>query len=531
MQSQSAMEARDVANVMMDVAEVGATLATIVFAPGVIPLISPLFRICRGTGDLIAGFSSEPDRTTEMLNGIAKGIDTLKRSSEVLAQGVGLLAIGATDMGQVQYFLRRYGESHRFRHSRHPRHAHHRKAIEAITCDSHGLEPKLNALQGLMDGSTRDAVNPGQSSWITHVCQYCQKDENLSKNDKTWGLKAASKQFSAVLALQRTAIAVLRELGRDVQVYIKRTDEQVNLFRAKFEEVWRSHIGRMRLACEKFPRLDSSCYGHLSGNKFYRFVRAEGRRSSAIQSIDLSTGIKTFFSMGQIKNHRKKCRIFVHDNEIYTVDSSSGELYRINLNTHEVDIMCDGMKFNWRSKMVCHEGYLYVVNTNNKLCKIDLDSEEQFEEVSRFSWSTSKFGSTALTAISGNPLVYAITGSANELVHHVNRDTISSINPSNGHKEDLLHCRYFTNMALVGHGRHLYAIDSQAIWSYSLNDGNYEKITHHRDYKSTLHCRSGTRSVHLMSEGLSLYMQFNSRRSVKVYLVQPHLPPWEDIFT
>lgn len=516
------MEAGDVANVVMDVAEVGATLASLVIAPEILPLICPLFRICRGTVNLIAGFSSQPDRTTEMLNEIQKGIDALKRDSAALVQGVGLLAIGAANVQQLKYLLRRYGESHDF---------HHRWRVnDTIMGHLDGLEPNLDALQCMMDGSTGDAINPGQPSWIAHICRYYQEDDNLSKNDETWGLKAASKQFSAMLALQRAAIAVLKEMGRDVRKYIDRTDKQVELFRTEFEAVWKGHIGRIRLACEKFPRLDSSCYGHLSGNEFYRFVRAEGRHNSGIQSINLSTGIKTFFSTGHIKNHKKKCRILVCDNEIYTVDYSSGELYRINLNTHEMDVLCDGMKFHWRSKMVCHEGYLYAVNTKNVLCKIDLDSDEEFEVVSKFPWSTSKFSSTALSAISDNPLVFAITGSTGELFHHVNSDTLSSIDPSNGHKEDLEHGRYFTSMALVGHGRHLYTVDSQAIWSYSLEDGKYEKITRHREYKSVLHCRSGTRSVHLLSKGQSLYMQFNSRRSVKIYLVQPHLPPWEDIF-
>lgn len=189
-------------------------------------------------------------------------------------------------------------------------------------------------------------------------------------------------------------------------------------------------------------------------------------------------------------------------------------LCKIDLETCERYTMCSHKKFHWKSQMVCHNGFLYAISKKGELCKINLQDEQVV--VISSGWSTSKWGSTALTSIAGNPIIYAIA-------EGTSHNSFYTIDPSEiGTKNELKSGCYFTTMQMTGHGTHLYTVDDRKIYAYNTKYGlgSYKTIVTGKEYKKWF---GDNKSVHLMSHGLTLYLQVNTEgQNTELYLIKPH---------
>ena len=75
-------------------------------------------------------------------------------------------------------------------------------------------------------------------------------------------------------------------------------------------------------------------------------------------------------------NSDEKCKIAAYGNYLYIVNPKTGKLQRFNVEIFEYDTIVGHIKFSYASQMVVHDGFLYVINDQQDLLKIDLKSLE-----------------------------------------------------------------------------------------------------------------------------------------------------------
>lgn len=153
-------------------------------------------------------------------------------------------------------------------------------------------------------------IDSDQQPWIVYLCDFCQN--NSPADDATWGLKAASQRFAAVLALQQMAVFLLHEVAKvSIDSYTDNIEKQVDMFLGEFEKRWNKDVGKIKLA-RTFPRLDSVCYGGLSDDHhFYTFIGTESAKKSALQEINLTDGKTKILHTYEMDNYNQKCRLAI----------------------------------------------------------------------------------------------------------------------------------------------------------------------------------------------------------------------------
>jgi hypothetical protein len=486
-------------NVARDVTKIFAMVAL----PELVPFVGPMFGIIKGIVQLAVAVRNQnrPNEIKVILKEVQHLADKLNSSVQNICQRIGTTPYYNKVHDHIRLYETRTA-------------ANSNEVIAGIKHHSEGLNFNLMRLQEQL---IEFAPNPGSVSWISNLCKVSQEASLDISTDATWGLKAALQVFTDMFALQKKAVDILRGVG-DANLADERSgsiQQQVRLFWDKFELHWKA--GGVKLLRE-FPREKSLCYGDLGYDSgelcFYRFVGTARRRQSALQVINLDhETISRVCSVSHpIYNSHKTCRVCVDDGKLYTVNYSTDELCSIDLNDYDrayrMSTICSHKRFHWRSQMVCHDRFLYAIDKRGKLCKIDLrDNNHHDHQTCSSGWSTSIYSSTAL-AVMGDKVHAIAKGRHNDCFYNV--ETRCELNPPGRHS--------FTSMAMTGHGQHLYVVDSKKIYSYN-SAHEYRKIVRGREYRQHL---GRKRAVHLMSAGLSLYLQANSRKSVRLYLVKPH---------
>ena len=477
----------------LDVLDGGASLLALATGnAALIPVIGASFKIAKGVVDFISFINKrdQPDPTIEMLKGIQAVIEKLTLQSAHLASGLGVLLRGDQSFRKIEHYVERYSQSR-----------DNQELIDWIRNPGDGLDFHMSNLEKMI--LTPSVLSPDHESWIKFLCRMCL--DNATDDDLTGGFKAACQRFAAVLALQRSAIIVLKELQLPIDVHLQKIDAQIDLFFSEFEMQWNARVGEMKKVVlkDRVCTIGWKSGGDVKNNRFYMikfitqiFFLSQDQTAYPVM-IDLATGSGYCFGKnirGDATMSLEKGKVVACKGKVYSVQC--GKILRMD-QTNEAHTMCDSRKFHSRSQMVCHEGFLYAISSEGELCKINLENEHL--EVISTGWSTSTYGSTALAAIEGNPLIYAISkGSINESFYEINPKTNSTKELSHGHS--------FTRMAMTGHGEHLYAINRRTVGAYNLTDKSYRTIQ-----KGTVEYArkiGSSKRVHLMNDGYWIYVQY-----------------------
>lgn len=517
----TSQDVRKAVVITLGIVEGIVTIPVVFTQPELVPLISGIFRVARGSVDF-SGFISQlrSYNTATTLAEIQQAMKDLNEASERNAKGLAQMLRAGGLYETINVFVKTSKSNLTARE------------LEEITSRASGLPFKLNRLHGCI---TEKGIFPNiTESWMTYICDHCQK--NSSDNDATWGLAAAAQQFAAVLGLQRMAVAVLQEVATyPVTEYITNIESQVDLFWKEFEERWNRDVGKMKRV-RKFPRYGQTCYGDISNGFHYSFVRtiATGRfiASTLTRWNLLNQSKEELFGMHSTM-HRSytNYRIVVHGNYLYTLSGNGLMLHVIDISNpppkySDLHNLTCSASFDLKSKMVrAHAGgqvdRLFAVRNDGLIimynCEVENSQVDENKEYPEILWvwnqvKESRRTSFALTCIPGKRNIYAVS-----------QKVLYSVFPN---CRQLKTGRNFTNMAFVGHGSHLYAIDNRELYAYDTRDGSYNKID--TDYRTHIG-RIRSRSINLMQDGMTLYLQVDGhmqingrRRNTHLYMIKPH---------
>lgn len=488
---------------VFDILKGGVTIAATIALPELVPFIGPAFTMVKGIMELVEAIRNRNEPDT---------FELLQRNLNALRDDIKDLGLKQEEQNQLN--------------SVDPHYIAIVRLIEKYQVNAKSINYGILAdeLYYLQQAMTEPGVGGYRQPWTAFLSNICQIKS--ASSDATWGFETAYLRFVKMLGLQEMAISILKKEGIGAEKYVCSIQKQVDLFKEEFVKQWDSDVGKMQLV-NITEGVDSLCYGDISDDHFYWFVKSQTKNESALLKINLKKLDVETPAVFPFANYDKEYRICVHENKLYTVDSSSKKLCSITLEKPykpEYDI-CQHMLFYGQSQMVCRvipgndtsakRTCLYAVNRDNELCEIDLDNNNS-TKFNRHQWSDS----TALAIDAGSTKIYGIADGC--LGKHSFFTVDSSVFDS--FRSELNPGCCFTSMAMTVHGTHLYAIDGFKICAYDTKrDLSSKPIPIPNDYKSHV---GKINSVHLMSHKLTLYLQVNTRKgkSMSLYCIKPYWP-------
>lgn len=460
--------------------------------------------------------SLEEDQTAQMLKEIKEAIDRLTKQVKQFSQGLGLQVEAGEAYHKILNLVSDFSEDPR-----------DKALIAAITDRSNGIHSHLSTLQRTLTKTT--LLNPAQESWITYICKYCQ--DNSADDDFTWGFRPACEIFASMLALQRSAIGVLRKaleasgepadkIDRTEKGHNKAIDEQVETFLKTFGEYWDKTMRKKdKIALRIDPYKSSNLESHNDELYWFEYNKKDTTLVKLDSSLRKTVLTRNSLSGGLLVSHNSKLYVFEFDtDQLIEIDPETGEK-RNSFSQPEFK----GTVF--RSMVLSHQGYIYIIKGDH-LYQID-PTHKRVERIGS-GWKLA-----SLAAVDGKHTIYARCPT---IVYGV----IYEIDPSK--RGSSMYTRVSgvyefdatENACIVGYGRHLYTPGVCNVWAFDTKDHSFSKIAEGRIF-AFVHITDHIETRHSLSiltrnmRGIS-YCD-DCVRILKPYWVHPPTDWYEQLLT
>ena len=380
--------------------------------------------------------SLETSEVVELLKEILEGVKTLttktsERSKEILEQ--------QNHAGEAYHTLLQYVQSY-------SQDQEDEESISAITDHITGLHYQLTILHNALVNPTPS--NLDQKSLIDYISTHCQ--DRAAKDDFTWGFTMACEILSFLLALQRSAIQVLRGVMETLDDPVERVDlvekdhhtnidEQVEKFLTVFGKHWNQKAGEMKkLSSINLHKCLPSFVSH--NGELYWVSWFEGKLqkfvSGTYREANYNIALRGMFPLAS------------HQGKLFCV-TKAGKLSEIDPESGETRELFPDVSFNECVSMISHEGFLYLTLNSRSENIFKVDTREMKVECIGSQWQEAM-----LATLEGESSIFV-------RYKHFLWDSVYRIDsPSNGTTSFEALSKYWSagrKPNLVGHGEHLYS--------------------------------------------------------------------------
>jgi hypothetical protein len=484
--------------------KVGVTLAGF---PECNVIITPLFSLAEmaiGIDDFKQSID-DANLIAEALEKIQEAITSLAALSRQYAKDLSQLVRSADHYSAVEYFINMYRSST----------AETDLCMIGDPCCTSTLPYHLYALQNCITRSS--PMVPNSESWITYICEHYQN--NSTAEDTSWGFEPASQKFSEILLLQIQAVMVLKQLGRcSIDDYLTSIIDQAKMFLTEFKRLWnqQENVPVGTIKCGKLkPLPPSQCYGDISDGCFFRFVKGKSEPTcSILEKWDLIEGGNTIiyhsYTFDLEYMYQKESRILVYKKVLYWVDHYSKAIHKLTFSgNHDLKPVNhdDEEKYSCKSSL--------AIRTNNDeeyLCAVNKDGC-----IVSFSLTNNRLQNKS-TKLDCTMNIICIPAQPHQLLC-ISSDTLYVWPYEFNHTKRKDDCD-FKNRAGVCHGSYLYAIEKDELFAYENYYSDGISIAKLGEFITS-------DKIHLMQDGLSLYLQVNEKKCTMLYLIKPY---WSDMF-
>ena len=418
-------------NVRRVTKEVSISNEAFAIAPGVYGVFK------KGTNVLESNSPSlETSETVELLKEILEGVDTLtaktsERSKEILKQ--------QNHAGEAYHTLLQYVQSY-------SQDQEDEESISAITDHITGLHCQLTILHNAMVNPTPS--NLDQMSLIDYISTRCQ--DRAAKDDFTWGFTMACEILSFLLALQRSAIQVLRGVMETLGDPVERVDlvekdhhtnidEQVEKFLTVFGKHWNQKAGEMKKSNISLHECLPSFVSHNGELYWVSWFGFEGVFKQFMSGIYPEANHNVALrGMSPLASHQGKLFCVTKAGKLSEIDPESGE-------TRE---LFPDVSFKQCVSMISHEGFLYLTLNSRSENIFKVDTREMKVECIGSQWQAAM-----LATLEGESSIFV-------RYKHFLWDSIYRIDSSSNGTTSFEAVSKYWDMTMsaliVGHGEHLY---------------------------------------------------------------------------
>lgn len=324
-----------------------------------------LFR--KGAGLVGVDFPPlEEDKTIAMLKEIKAGIEELTKKTERFNQSLAQQSEAGEAYRRVLHHVTEY--------TNRPKND---SVITAICNPQNGIHYHLGVLQNALVNST--PINLDHECWIKYMCKHCQ--DNAADEDFSWGFRPACEKFASMLALQRSAIEILRramevtgEPAADIEeiekTHYDAIEKQVEMFIPTFAEYWNETVKKSK------PIKTAMTVGIYRCRETEIFLVSHNNDLYWIDEgpslAKLSLGCKektTVLSLSEFKKSFPCNGFLSHKGKLYLI-MVNGDIIEIDPDTGKKDILYNTPEFKKCTAVLSHGGYIYMIS-NNDLYRVD----------------------------------------------------------------------------------------------------------------------------------------------------------------